>query len=264
MIAQPLTNGELDHLYDMPHTLYLLPARTKTAIDAEAAWDEQSPAAKYKATMRTVKERLATVKGLPPIWNVFEEDVTNGVVAVSFERIVTGPVAHRIRKAGLEITDFSISRYVICVKVLPLPLPTKALDPAPTMVLPTAGSKPLPLDEKPCVAPVATLPSRMHATGMWQDKRGWHVPVFGDPRMWDLLLPKLQELDAYAGHVAVPLRWDVYLNAIQGSFTEAASQIRELVYSFDPFKDVVIDYEGGMDDSTMREYRDNDGNTYKE
>lgn len=158
MVAQPQHTSEAVDaaIYSAPAqpTLYLLPARTKTAIEAEktdAEWDEQSPASAFKGIKREVKNRLNTIGSELVIETYIDEDERRGIVGVRCFKSIGVREQKMIEACGLIITDISEGKHTFCVKLEPKPtaqmnaIPCKALEPLPTEVRPMLP--PLPIDE---------------------------------------------------------------------------------------------------------------------
>lgn len=119
-------------------------------------------------------------------------------------------------------------------------------------------------DELYARRPAFSYPARLFTCawhleqGTWfaplQGEPRWVLPVRGDSRMWDVLLPTLQAQPQFSGFKADTHGWDVYTR------TEAdARELARLVCGFDPFLGL-IDEDGndGHDDTVRRgdaEYR---------
>lgn len=144
-----------------------------------------------------------------------------------------------------------------------LVIPHSALEPMPTEVRPMLP--PLPIDEPDVQSNTTSepLPAPMYATGIQKDARGWYLPVFGSPRMWELLHPKLKEREGFVDAVQVGKSWRIYLEPVMGSMSTAAMQLRGFVYGFDPFKNVIV-VDNDRDESTTRLVRDYYGKTVRE
>lgn len=227
MVAQPQhTNGELDA------------AIYSTPVEPITRFDRLLPA-----------KRPLIIKATPKNTTLTRKDTGPDGVLVSF-----GGKSVQIR----DDVDMALAFKLLAVS----PLPTKALEPQPQPYKPTG--EPLPIDADVVLKSTSEpLPAPMYATGMQKDARGWYLPVFGSPRMWELLLPKLQNQPTFQDFVQVGKCWRVYLEAADGKHSLAASSLRGLVYSFDPFKSVIV-VDDDRDESTTRLKTGYDGKTVRE